>query len=166
MFWSCFRHNLVMFQTCFGHVSDMFRSCFRHDLVMFQTYLGHVLDMFWASFGHVLGITQTCVGHHPDKFKLFFSKFVIFSSYKWPELISKPSSTTIVLSWNLQDLKLDMSNHKRFFQNFLTLQNKTSFINCKCVLIYCQLWKSKFLVFGCQGRVLRTTSFINYKCML
>ena len=66
------------------------------------------------------------------------------------------SSTTIVLSWNLQDLKLDMSNHKSFCQNFSTLQIKTSFINCKCRLQYCQLWKSIFFKSGCQGRVLRT----------
>ena len=61
-------HDLVMFQTWFGHVSDMIWSCFRHVLAMFQTCFGHVPDMIWSCFRHVLGIIQTCFGHHSDMF--------------------------------------------------------------------------------------------------
>ena len=63
MVWSCFRHELAMFQTCFGHVSNMCWLCFRRVLVMFQIRVGYDSHMFWICFEAGWGINQTCLEH-------------------------------------------------------------------------------------------------------
>ena len=61
------------------------------------------------------------------------------------------------LSWNLQEMKLDMSNLSGFWGKILRLYFETSFINCK--KNYCQPYLKipPDLKFSRQGRVLRTT---------
>ena len=43
-----------MFQTYFGHVSDICLSCFGKVSDMFLTCSGHASDMLRTCFGHVL----------------------------------------------------------------------------------------------------------------
>ena len=46
MIWTCFGHDLGMFRTSFGHVSDMIWTCFGHHPDMF----GMLFSTFWHIF--------------------------------------------------------------------------------------------------------------------